>query len=92
MKSCYDRLKAKLSEPPLNFVLVKALNNLWKVKVPSKVLFFDLRYIQNRIATKDQLFKRGLFVSNNDVICVMCMMEEENLSHLFRDCQVTKRI
>lgn len=63
VKSCYDRFKAKLSGPPINSVLVKALNNLWKV-ILLKFCFFGWSSIHNRIATKDQLFKRVIFVDN----------------------------
>ncbi|XP_058751954.1 uncharacterized protein LOC131625071 [Vicia villosa] len=44
------------------------------------------------MATKDQLYKRGILVDNNDLICIMCMTEEETLTHLFGDCEVELHI
>lgn len=73
VRSCYDWFKEKLSSPSLSTNSVLALNHLWGVKVPSKILYFGWRDIFNRIATKDELLKKGyigvikLFIS-----CVLC--------------------
>ncbi|XP_058756418.1 uncharacterized protein LOC131629651 [Vicia villosa] len=92
VKSCYVCFKEKLSGPAVNQNTVKALTHLWKIKVPSKILFFGWRFIHNRIAAKDQLIKRGILVEGNDSLCVFCHMEEESLMHLFWSCEVSLRI
>lgn len=61
-------------------------------KSPSKILYFGWRFLHKRVATKDHFFKRGILKEHNDLLCVMCMMEVESLSHLFGDCEVTSRI
>ncbi|XP_058774315.1 uncharacterized protein LOC131648586 [Vicia villosa] len=92
VKSCYERFKTYLSGPPLNAGLVKEASYLWNVKAPAKILFFGWRIIHNRIATKDQLFKRGVLVDVNDLMCVLCMKKEETLLHLIGGCEITSRI
>lgn len=76
IKSCYVHFKAKLSEPPLNHNKVMALSHLWKIKFPSKNLFFGWRFTHNRIAIKDLLVRRGILVEGNDFKCVLCLTEE----------------
>ncbi|XP_058741729.1 uncharacterized protein LOC131614118 [Vicia villosa] len=92
VKSCYVFFKGNLSGPPLNVVKVRALAHLWTIKVPSKILFFCWRFIHNRIATKENLVRRGILNDVGDSLCVLCYSEEETLAHLFSDCEVSKRV
>lgn len=92
VKSCYERFFRILSGPPLSEGIVSAAKCLWQVKTPSKILFFGWRVIHNRLATKDQLFKRGILVHDRDYQCVFCLLEEENLSHLLGGCTVVSRV
>ncbi|XP_058742524.1 uncharacterized protein LOC131614996 [Vicia villosa] len=92
VKSCFDRFKEKLSSPPLDAATVLAINHLWKFKVPSKLLCFGWRVILDRIATKDQLFKRGITAAMNDLLCVFCEEEVESLSHLLCHCGIVSGI
>ncbi|XP_058732554.1 uncharacterized protein LOC131604078 [Vicia villosa] len=89
VKSCYDFLKAKLSGPDLLADKVRALSHLWKVKAPSKVLFFCWRFIHNRLATRDLLVSRGILNEGSESLCVLCMKEEESRTHLFLNCDVS---
>ncbi|XP_058776284.1 uncharacterized protein LOC131650598 [Vicia villosa] len=92
VKTFYDRFKVKLSCPTLNFNTVLAINHLWKVNVPSKILCFGRRVILNRISTKDQLHKKGITAVSSDLLCVFCSLEEESLSHILRRCVIMSRI
>ncbi|XP_058747098.1 uncharacterized protein LOC131620094 [Vicia villosa] len=92
VSSCYDRFKEKLSGPPLNQATVSALDYLWKTKSPSKILFFGWRLILEKLATKDQLARRGILVEGIETICVFFQSEEETLVHLFAGCSITKGI
>lgn len=60
IKSFYERFFAKMSGPSIDTATVKVAAGLWKVKSPSKILFFGWRVIQDRIATKVQ-FIRGVY-------------------------------
>ncbi|XP_058764653.1 uncharacterized protein LOC131638121 [Vicia villosa] len=92
VKSCYDFFKANMSGPSLNADKVRALSHLWKVKVPSKILLFCLRFIHNRLATRDHLVSRGILIEGSDSKCVICSMAEESRVHLFSDCVVSLRV
>ncbi|XP_058768826.1 uncharacterized protein LOC131642615 [Vicia villosa] len=83
---------SKLSGPPLSSIIVKAVKHLWKVKAPPKVIFFGWRIIHNRLATKDQLIKRGILMDDIVSECVFCSTETESLSHLLGDCLVVEAI
>ncbi|XP_058783163.1 uncharacterized protein LOC131657821 [Vicia villosa] len=89
VSSCYERFKEKLSGPPLCHAKVTALGHLWKIKSPSKILFFGWRLILEKLATKDQLARRGILVEGIETACVFCQSEEETLTHLFAGCSVT---
>lgn len=66
--------------------VVKALNNMWKIEAPTKLIFFGWRVLLNRIATKDQLYKHSILTEPNDTKCVFCLSHEESVSHIFRSC------
>ncbi|XP_058764139.1 uncharacterized protein LOC131637557 [Vicia villosa] len=87
VKSVYDRFFCKLSGPALHSSVAKAAANIWSFKVPAKLQFFGWRVIHNRIATNDQLCKRGI-LDSNDLLCVFCKMKEDSLHHLLGDCEI----
>jgi len=59
---------------------------LWKVKALPTTQFFAWRVISNRVATYDNLQRRGVLLSNNN--CVRCEINVESVSHLFFGCKV----
>jgi len=59
----------------------------WSYKIPSKVLTFSWRLLQQRISTRDQLQRRGLNI-NIDNSCVFCNEAMEDCHHLFSSCRV----
>ncbi|XP_058761560.1 uncharacterized protein LOC131634951 [Vicia villosa] len=61
---------------------------LWRIKSPPNILHFGWRILLNRLATKDQLLKRGMLMEDGDSACVFCHSEEENLHHLLGGCKV----
>ncbi|XP_021743996.1 uncharacterized protein LOC110710043 [Chenopodium quinoa] len=60
----------------------------WKINIWRKVLL-GWRILQNKLHTKDNLNRRGVKLEE---YCVLCTKEEENVAHLFRECEVTRRI
>ncbi|XP_058734229.1 uncharacterized protein LOC131605960 [Vicia villosa] len=92
VKSCYDRFMAILSGNPMEAIKVKALSHLWKCLAPSRILFFGWRFILDRIATRDQLVRRGILQEGNDSLCALCLLEEESIEHLSYYCRVTSSI
>ncbi|XP_058734089.1 uncharacterized protein LOC131605797 [Vicia villosa] len=85
VKSCVKMLNDS-KESYLPAALLKPINKLWEIKVPPSLLMFGWRFLLNRIATKEQLFKRGILTDHRDLCCVFCVTEIESLPHLFRSC------
>ncbi|XP_058776074.1 uncharacterized protein LOC131650377 [Vicia villosa] len=83
VKSYYDVVNNGSVGFSIGGEIVKAINHLREVKVPSNILFFGWRFLLNRIPTKDQLFKQGILTNKN---CAFCMVDDESISHLFGRC------
>ena len=61
-----------------------AFTELWKVKVPSKVVFFAWRLIRDRLPTKINLRRRNVDI--HDPTCPFYKNKEEDAAHLFYSC------
>jgi len=61
------------------------LAKAWHKSVPSKVSSLVWRVFQNRVATKDNLYKRGI-IDQGATLCVGECGVEESVSHLFFEC------
>lgn len=46
----------------------------------------------DKLANKDQLFRRGILSSSHDLPCALCLCEDESLLHLFVNCGVSKQV
>ena len=62
----------------------------WKVKALLIAQFFAWRVISNRVATYDNLQRKGVLLSNNT--CVMCGINVEYVSHLFFSGKVVAHV
>lgn len=49
----------------------------------SKVNVFVWKMLQNKIPSKDNLFKRGVFFNNADLCCKVCDGVLEDVWHIF---------
>ncbi|KAJ1688971.1 hypothetical protein LUZ63_013126 [Rhynchospora breviuscula] len=76
VKSIYKLQKA---HPKVNSTLFC----LWKLNIPPRMRLFIWQMAQNKIATIDNLKKRGWHLAN---ICSLCVSNEETVHHLFNDC------
>jgi len=63
---------------------------LWNLKVMPSALFYVWRALSNRIATKQNIYKRG--VTLRDTLCVLCGREEETTSHILVSCKESIKI
>lgn len=66
--------------------VVVALKEMWSFKIPSKIQIFLLRLFLDRLATKDQLLKRGIIFGGNVPFCILCNGSKESSHHLFLMC------
>ena len=64
---------------------------VWMGLAPPKVEVFCWRLVRERIATKDQLVKRGL-LERRQAVCVFCNTEMESVDHLFFSCHSSWKI
>lgn len=61
----------------------------WGLKIPSKICILMWRIANEFIPTLFNLRIRKLV---NNAICLVCQLEEETMSHLFRDCPLTQQV
>lgn len=65
---------------------------IWKLKVPPKIKFFIWRIALNRVATRDNLRKRGILITDDEYKCPFCSLVEQSISHLLFQCPCSSLI
>jgi len=58
----------------------------WRIKAQPLAHLTAWWVLEDKIATKENLVKRGISMEN--IICSMCGEEEETTSHIFGTCRV----
>ncbi|GKV07275.1 hypothetical protein SLEP1_g19071 [Rubroshorea leprosula] len=87
-EGCYSVKAAyEFLTPNSCFVEEKWAKVIWNRYVPSKVSVFGWRLFLNRLATKENLCKRGIVLSGGDKGCGLCQGGEEHLHHIFCGCK-----
>jgi len=64
--------------------------SLWNLKVMPSATFFVWRAFSNRLATKQNLHKRGVFLG--DTLCALCGTEEETTTHILLSCRESSKV
>ncbi|KAJ4810728.1 RNA-directed DNA polymerase (reverse transcriptase)-related family protein [Rhynchospora pubera] len=59
------------------------LCSIWKLKIPPRFKVFLWLMFQDKIATQDNLQKRGWSMANR---CPLCLSNSETVAHLFNHC------
>lgn len=88
---CYMMLSSEMHEYSSYEALGAALTVLWKTKISSNFFIFVWRILLSRIPSEDQLFKRGILNFSRGLSCVFCFASNDNLSHLFFNCPISKK-
>ncbi|KAJ1691746.1 hypothetical protein LUZ63_015901 [Rhynchospora breviuscula] len=65
------------------------LNRVWSLRIPPRIKIFLWQMLQNKIATLDNLQKRGCHLPNR---CILCCSNSETTSHLFSSCSFYQNI
>jgi hypothetical protein len=92
VKSCYELLCAdSLMVGVLEPWQESVFSNVWKCAAPSKVCAFSWQLLLNRIATKDNLWKRRM-IDDQQIRCIHCDVETESATHLFLFCESTSLV
>ncbi|XP_028215132.1 uncharacterized protein LOC114397238 [Glycine soja] len=66
----------------------KIYSIIWKLKIPPRVAVFCWRLLKNRLPTKDNLLRRNITIQ--DQKCPLCGNAQEDVGHLFFNCNLTK--
>jgi hypothetical protein len=61
----------------------KIWQNLWRLKLPNKLLTFTWKLLHQALLVKTELNHRGIHC---DATCILCTTHEETLNHLFLQC------
>jgi len=80
VRSAYNVMRENVVEEIQDGVF----EELWKLKVPSKVATFAWRLLKDRLPTKVNLRRRQLEL--DDFLCPFCISTEESAGHLFFHC------
>ncbi|XP_057250112.1 uncharacterized protein LOC130591191 [Beta vulgaris subsp. vulgaris] len=64
-------------------------NKLWASDLIPKWKFFTWRLLNKALATSSNLLKRNILIQE---MCFLCKQYKENESHLFRDCNISRRV
>ncbi|XP_074300282.1 uncharacterized protein LOC141631521 [Silene latifolia] len=62
---------------------------IWKLPCQPHIKLFLWKIVNQILPTADVLIRRGMNVSPT---CCFCHLDSESLSHLFRDCDIVKRL
>ncbi|KVH94789.1 Reverse transcriptase zinc-binding domain-containing protein [Cynara cardunculus var. scolymus] len=91
-RSCAIATRLKAWRRLIDCVLLPTddMETEWLKWVPSKANIHLWRTLNNRLATKDNLLKRGIVL--NSAECQTCLVTAENLDHVFVTCSTTKVI
>ncbi|XP_058727077.1 uncharacterized protein LOC131598499 [Vicia villosa] len=86
--SDYDMLVQQLPDVEIDISFKTVWSLVWRSWIPSKVKIFAWRLFKDRLATKEQLAKRGIIELNDNVGCGFGCNSLENSQHLFLFCQI----
>jgi len=76
-KSAYNVLRGETLEE----IRDRAFEELWKLKVPTKISAFPWRLLKDRLPSKANLRRRQIEL--DDSTCPFCRNMEESVDHLF---------
>jgi len=62
----------------------------WSIRALPSAQYFAWRTILNRVATEDNIRRRGTTLQ--DTLCALCGLEEETVSHLFFTCNIANKV
>ncbi|XP_058763359.1 uncharacterized protein LOC131636778 [Vicia villosa] len=88
----YNKLLREVTEEEGQPDVKVALNVLWQSWLSSKVKIFGWRLLKDRLATKQQLIKRGIIEPNDESLCVFGYGQLEDSIHLFLNCPFVRKV
>ncbi|GAU11500.1 hypothetical protein TSUD_344900 [Trifolium subterraneum] len=90
VKSAYSVLVSNLGVTVVSpEVSDQVLAKVWKSWVPSKVIVFSWQLLQDRIPSRQNLFRRNVITDPHNILCILCGMSIESVDHLFLICDLS---
>ncbi|KAL8539947.1 hypothetical protein ACS0TY_001524 [Phlomoides rotata] len=62
---------------------------MWRSWATRKTIVTAWKIIKEKMATTDNLVKRGMTLNDEEKTCHLCMEKEENTRHIFFECKVS---
>ncbi|XP_058742175.1 uncharacterized protein LOC131614631 [Vicia villosa] len=90
VSSGYELFSASSSNISYEAESLATFKIIWKSFVPSKIQVLGWRCVIDRLATREQLAKRGILTDSRDKVCVFYFMENETLAHLLLSCPLSR--
>ncbi|XP_057802894.1 uncharacterized protein LOC131018188 [Salvia miltiorrhiza] len=91
-KSAYITIAAARNEPPSSIVPTELLESVLKTPSPHKARVNAWRCLRKRLATCDNLVKRHVAMTVEELLCNCCVSREETTDHLFVLCPNVEKI
>ncbi|KAK2427031.1 SKP1 protein 1B [Trifolium repens] len=92
VKSTYTDLLYRSGPSQLESSLAQAFNKLWKANVPSKVGIFGWRLLNDKLPTREALFRKGIITNSLETCCVFCQNVQEDIHHIFFTCSIAATV
>ncbi|KAL8498923.1 hypothetical protein ACS0TY_022038 [Phlomoides rotata] len=70
----------------------RAFELLWKSLATRRQQAIAWKILKQRLATKVDLYRRGIITDVHDQICPLCDKEDETVKHLIFGCEYATRI
>lgn len=65
---------------------------IWGAYVHSKLKIFGWRLLQDKLSSRKQLLRRRIITQDQEVICVICNLQVEDINHLMLHCTKLNRL
>jgi hypothetical protein len=75
-----------------NGAIVGVVKRVWECLAPSKVIIFSWQLLLQRLPTRSNLSRRGVFRSPSQTLCTRCQLDLETEVHLFTTCSVAVEV
>ncbi|MCI06379.1 pantothenate synthetase, partial [Trifolium medium] len=90
VKSVYSVLVSNLGVIVASHVVPdQVLAKVWKSWEPSKVIVFSLQLLQDRILTRQNLFRRKVIRDFHNTLCILRGTSAESADNLFLNCDLS---
>ncbi|KAL8465794.1 hypothetical protein ACS0TY_035049 [Phlomoides rotata] len=86
VNKAYEKLLARNAADRADRPEGKVFKKLWKSWATRKAVT-SWKVLKQKMATTDNLIRRGIHINDEDKTCQLCKEKEENIRHLFFDCK-----